>query len=50
MNLLSNTPNVTLSPGFRLTSVFSVMRWLLMNVPYLELSFKISAYKHSNIT
>lgn len=50
MNLLSNTPNVTLSPEFRFTAVFSVMRWPLMNVPYLEQSFKIIPYKHLNIT
>lgn len=50
MNLLSNTPNVTLSPEFRFTAVFSVMRWPLTNVPYLELSFNTIPYKQLNIT
>lgn len=41
LNLLSKTPNVTLSPDFRVMGAFSVKRWLLTNVPYLEVSFTI---------
>lgn len=46
LNLLSKTPNVTLSPDFRFADVFSVKRWLLTNVPYLDVSFRIRVWKY----
>ncbi len=41
LNLLSKTPNVTVSSDCRFTAVSTVKRWLLTNVPYLEESFKV---------